>query len=221
MLRTVSPPNPCRHARVEMRDRLIDGSFAVWRVDRCSYNRSLAGRSGSRPRNNSMNRSRNNRAGSLRSCTSFPGPVIVDVTRPDGRRIHGEWLHETRRCDQIRDRVRRMGERLGEFMRSRRDGVGQALPVLQPTRCFDPWQSRPWTPLFAVVAAYGQFWPNHHTFVTALNDGTDGLMGSLDVVDESRSCFFGLSGSMPTCLLRIVSPPNHCRHARVEYCATV
>ena len=45
----------------EMGDHLIDGSFTVWRVDRCSYNRSLAGRSGSRPRNNSMNRSRNNR----------------------------------------------------------------------------------------------------------------------------------------------------------------
>ena len=28
-----------------------------------------------------MNRSRKNPAGSLRSCTSFPGPVIVDVIR--------------------------------------------------------------------------------------------------------------------------------------------
>ena len=70
-----SPPNPCRHARSELRDRLIDGSFAVWRVHRCSYNRSLAGRSGSRPRNSSMNRSRYNRGwlASLGRVVSRPG----------------------------------------------------------------------------------------------------------------------------------------------------
>ena len=60
---------------LKLRDRLIDGSFAVWRVDRCSYNRSLAGRSGSWPRNNSMNRSRYNRGwlASLVNVNSRPG----------------------------------------------------------------------------------------------------------------------------------------------------
>ena len=50
-------------------------TFALWSVNRCSYNRSLAGRSGSRPRNNSMNRSRNNRGwlASLVNVNSRPG----------------------------------------------------------------------------------------------------------------------------------------------------
>ena len=44
---------------------------------------------------------------------------------------------------------------------------------------------------------------------------SDHLMGSHNVVGESRSCFFDV-GLNADALLRTVSPPNPCRHARVE-----
>ena len=73
-------------------------------------------------------------------------------------------------------RVWRMGERLGEFMRSRRDGVGQDL--CSTSSMLRPQAVQAMDVLFAVGPAYGQ---PIVTLVTVLNDGTDGLMGSLDV----------------------------------------
>ena len=45
------------------------------------------------------------------------GPVNGVVTRPDGRRIHGDWLPETGRIRFV-IAFGAIGERLGEFMLS-------------------------------------------------------------------------------------------------------
>ena len=86
--------------------------------------------------------------------------------------------------NQVRDRVRRMGERLLEFLLSRRVGVGQGCA--QPTRCFAPGSPGRGTPLVAFGPAFGQL------IITSVNvwkDVTDGLLGSLHVVGEARSFF--------------------------------
>ena len=169
-------------------------------MDRCSYNRSLAGRSGSWPRNNSMNRSRYNRAGSLRSFASFPGPVIVVVTRPDGRRIHGEWLPETRR---IRFAIAFGAWASGLVSSCVLGGTASVKVVLNQrdaSRSGSPGHGR----VVRCGTAYGQLIT---AFVAVLNDGTYGLMGSLDVDDESRSFISGRGHNAGACSECVTAEP--------------
>ena len=109
--------------------------------------------------------------------------------------------------NQIRDGGQRVGERPHAFSARRR----RSRPVLNQLDA-----SPSGSPGHGCVVRRGAgLWPAHHRIRAEWNDGTDGLMRSLNVVDEPRSIFFGV-GLNARCLLSNVSPPNPCRHARGE-----